>query len=479
MYSRQTTRVLGIVFAAFLAGCSETPVQSPPSAPPVSLAPAVEEGSASFFFPIEIPLSEVQRTLEQALPPRMTDERQQELTAGLQEDFYRYVIDRGPIEAGFAGGRITFAIPIKGTLTIGGRLRPVPLGRGLPVQETVDFSGWVRGTASPAITPGWQPDPQPTAQLDLGRAELRILDVFSVRVVSFLEGRLNPILNQELKEAATRLLENLGLRRRAETAWRDLHVTRRAALDEDVWIRFQPTGISLAPVTEGGNALRTGLGITGRIRLSMGKKPPQSSPASPTPLPPLALDGPRTGGFEMELPVVASGEDLARVAGRALQGLRFRTDRTREIVIDTARLGVEGDRLALALDFHTEGKGSGHSGTMILRGRPAFDASLRALRLMDLQYALDKGDLGLRLLDRLHRAELLARLEKDARLDLAPLLSRAERETAQALQGLFPPGFKGTVKVEPVQVLGVGVANGAMWARCRVAGRTSALVPSR
>jgi hypothetical protein len=431
----------------------------------------MEEGRASFFFPVEIPLSEVRRALEQALPPRMTDERQQDLTAGLREDFYRYTIDRGPLEAEFSEGRITFAIPIKGTLTIGGRLRPVPLGRGLPVEETVDFSGWVRGTASPAITPDWRPDPQPTAQLDLGRAELRILDVFSVRVVSFLESRLNPILNQELRQASTRLQENLGLRRRAETAWRDLHVTRRAALDEDVWIRFQPTRISLAPITEGVNALRTGLGITGRIALSLGQKP---SPSPPTPLPPLVLNGPRTGGFEMEVPVVASGEDLARVAGRALQGLRFRTSRTRQGVIDAASLKAEADRLVLALDFHTEGRGA-HKGRVILRGRPVFDTASKSLRLADLQYDLEKGDLGLRLLDRLNRNELRERLEKSARLDLAPVLASAEQETAQAIRDLFPTGFQGEVKVEPLQILGVGVAGGTVWARCRVAGRTSAL----
>ena len=464
-----------LALAALLAGCSEAPVQTPPSvSPAISLAP-MEEGRASFFFPLEIPLSEVRRTLEQALPPRMTDERQQELTAGLREDFYRYTIDRGPIEAGFSGERITFAIPIQGTLTIGGRLRPVPLGRGVPVQETVHFSGWVRGTAAPAITSDWRPDPQPTAQLDLGRAELRILDVFSVRVVSFLEGRLNPILNQELRQAATRLQENLGLRRRAETAWRDLHVTRQAALDEAVWIRFQPTGISLAPMTDNGSALRTGLGITGGIALSIGKKPLQSSP---TPLPPLVLDGPRTGGFEMEVPVAASGEDLARVAGRALQGLRFRTSRTRQGVIDTATLKAEGDRLVLALDFHTEGRGA-HKGRVILRGRPVFDAVSKSLRLADLQYDLEKGDLGLRLLDRLNRNELRERLEKSARLDLSPLLATAEQETARAIQDLFPAGFQGEVKVEPLQILGMGVAGGTVWARCRVKGTTSALVPGR
>ncbi len=470
-----------LLFAALLAGCAGAP--PPPSVSPTSPVMEMEEGSASFFFPIEIPLAEVNRALEAALPPRMADERQQELTAGLREDYYRYGIDRGPIDAGFADGRITFDVPIRGSLTVGGRLRPVPLGRGIPVQETVDFSGWVRGTASPAITTDWQPDPQPTAQLDLGRAELKILDVFSVRVVSFLETRLNPILNRELKQAATKLLADLGLRRRAETAWRDLHVSRRAGradrAGDNLWIRFQPTAISLAPIGETNGALRTGLGITGRIALTVGKAP---APPVPTPLPPLTLatlDTPRAGGFELEVPIAASGEDLARVATRALQGLRFRTSGTRQGrqgIIDAATLKAEAGRLVLALDFHTEGRGS-HRGRVILRGRPTFDAATKSLRLADLQYDLEKGDLGLRLLDRLNRNELRERLEKSARLDLAPLLADVGKETADAIRDLFPAGFRGDVRVEPVQVLGVGVAEGTVWARCRVVGTTTALVP--
>jgi hypothetical protein len=436
----------------------------------------MEEGRASFFFPLDIPLTQVRRTIEETLPPRMSDERQQELAEGLREDFYRYAIERGPVEVGFAGERITFAIPIKGTLTVGGRLRPVPLGRGLPVQETVDFSGWVRGTASPSITPDWQPDPRPTAQLDLGRAELRVLDVFSVRVVSFLEGRLNPVLNQELRQAATRLVEDLGLRRKAETAWRDLHVTRRAVPGENVWIRFQPTGLSLARIAGSTDRLHTGLGISGRISLTVGAAPAQLQ--QPAPLPPLVLDGPRSGGFEMEVPVAAAPEELSRVAGRAFQGLRFRADRSRDVVIETASLGAAGDRLVLTLDFRMEGGGA-HSGRMILRGHPAFDAASKALRLSGLQYDLTKGDLGLRLFDRLHRAELVERLEKNARLDLAPLLDQAERESARALQGLIPQGLKGEVRVEPVQILGVGVADGTVWARCRVVGTTSPLALRR
>jgi hypothetical protein len=62
-----------------------------------------------------------------------------------------------------------------------------------------------------------------------------------------------------------------------------------------------------------------------------------------------------------------------------------------------------------------------------------------------------------------------------ARLDLAPLLGQAERATGEAVRGLFPPGARGTVKVEPVHVLAIGIAGGSVWARCRVTGSISPL----
>ena len=85
------------------------------------------------------------------------------------------------------------------------------------------------------------------------------------------------------------------------------------------------------------------------------------------------------------------------------------------------------------------------------------------------------GRILLRLADRLHRAELLKGLQKAAHLDLAPLLAPAERHTARAIQGLFPPGLQGEVRVEPVRILGVGIAGGSVRARCRMAGRISPL----
>jgi hypothetical protein len=457
-------RAAGLLLALLLAGCSGARVQTPsgPAPVPAPSLPPAQAGTASFFFPVSIPLSEMRRIVEASLPSRLADERKQEISGAIQEDFYRYDLERGPVEVGFSGEWLSFSFPVHGRLTLGGRLG------GLPVQETVELSGRVRGTASLAIGPDWRPEPRPAAQIELDRADLKVLGAFSVSVRSLLEERLNPVLNRELRKATGRLLADLSLRRKAEDAWRSLHVARRAVAGESLWIRFQPLGISLARITEREGRLQTGIGISGQLSLSLGVA---MTPPAVTLLPPLRIDAERAGGFELEAPVAASPQELSRWADRALRGRRFRLDRKREMEVTGAGLGVDGDRLVLALDFRTEGR----DGRLVLRGRPVLDPGTSVLRLADLQYDLASGGLFLRLADRFHRAELLAGLQKAARLDLAPLLAPAERETARAIQDLFPPGFHGEVRIEPIHLLGVGITGGTVWARCRMAGRISPL----
>ncbi|MFL6196480.1 MAG: DUF4403 family protein [Thermoanaerobaculia bacterium] len=456
--------LLGLALALF-AGCAGEKAGSPPAVSPPEVSMLPGEGSASFFFPVEIPLAEAKRIVEARLPRTMRDERRQEIASGITDDFFRYTLERGDVELGVAGEWITFSFPVRGKLTVGGRLLAAP------VAETVNIEGLVRGTVSPAITADWKPDPRPAARIELSQAEIRVLSLFSINVRTFLESQLNPILNRELRGAADQVMAGFDLRRKAEEAWRSLHVARRALDGENLWIRFQPTALTLVPVIGREGALRTGIGIAGRIAMSLGGgvKPPAIGP-----LPPLRLDGHRSGGFAIEVPIAAEAGELSQVLDRSLRGSRFRAGGSREIEITAAALRPAGDLLALSLDFKTVERRPG-TGTFVLRGRPVFDAAANAVRLADLQYDLASGSLFLRLADRLHRAEILEGLRKRALLDLGPLLERARRESEAAVGNLLPAGLKGDVKVEPLEVLGIGVSGGAVWARCKVTGTTSPL----
>ena len=464
---------LALLTAATLALGACATVPSAPELPAPS-RPLTDPGTASFFFPVEVPLAELGRMLDAAVPRRMADTRKEEVADALREDFYRYEVERGPVEVGSTGEWLTFRFAIRGKVTVGGRLRPIPLGRGVPVEETIELDGEVFGTAVPSVGPDWRLDLSPTAQISLTRADLMLLDVVPVNLRTLLEEKLNPVLNRELRNAAGQSAAGLVLRKEAEAAWRALHFSRKGLNGEALSIRFQPAEITLTKISESGGVLRTGLGISGEVSMALGGEvtPP---PVSPLP-PPRQVEG-GEGRFELEIPVVATPEELSGLLDRSLRGSRHRLGRSRSMIVTAAKVEADGDRLLVLLDFQEGQSGSGAGGTLRLRGRPVFDPAKNVLRIADLQHDLATKNLRLRVASRLHREKLLKGLEKAARLDFTPTLRDLEAEARTALRDVLRPrGVRGEVTLEPVQVLSVGVADGAVYARCRVAGRTPALV---
>lgn len=464
--------VLLAAAALALGACATAPLPSPEI--PAS-SRLTEPGTASFFFPVEVPLAELGRMLDASVPKRMADTRKEEVAETLREDFYRYEVERGPIEVGSSGEHLTFRFPVRGKITIGGRLRPIPLGRGLPVEETIDLDGEVFGTAVPSVKADWRLDLSPVAQISLARADLMLLDVVPVNLRSLLEEKLNPVLNRELRGAAGAAAAGLILRKEAEAAWRALHFSRQGLNGENLWLRFQPSEISLAKISEVGGVLRTGIGISGQVSMALGG---EGKPPSVSPLPPPRLVEGGEGRFELEIPLVASPAELSGLLNQSLKGSRHKLGRSRSMTVTAAKVEPEGDRLLISLDFEeSQSKsGGGAGGTLRLRGRPVFDPAKNLLRIADLRYDLATKSLRLRIANRLHREKLLKGLEKAARLDFTPTLRELEAEARTALRDVLRPrGVRGEVTLEPVQVLAVGVADGAVYARCRVAGATPAL----
>jgi hypothetical protein len=445
-----------------LSACRSAQVVSPV----VPAGPVVETGRASFFFPVQIPLTQVRKALEDAIPRRLRGEQSEELSSALEGDAYRYDVERGDIVAGFHDGRITFGFTVRGTVTVTGRLRTVPV----PIRESVELSGALLGSARPALTPDWEADPDPEARLELDRADIKVLGV-PVSLRGPLEEKINPALSRELKKAGGQLLSGLALRDKAREAWTALHFSRRALPDDNLWIRFRPDDVTVSRVTEKDGVLRSGIGISGEVSMVLGKA--LDAPAV-TPLPPPETVDGGDGRFELDVPLQASPAELTALADRSLRGFRYRRGE-QELTVRAAAVSAEGDRLLLTLDFEaTRGKRKS-PGQLLLEGRPLFDPRTDLLTFSDLKVRLAAKDLRLRLANRFHKADLLKAVAKRARLDLGPILGNAEREARAAILGLLPKDIRGEVRLEPVTILSVGVSGGAVVARCRVAGRTGAL----
>lgn len=484
--------LVALLLAGLLAACSpsssrspDIAVEPPPPGPASAAPPEIEEGRLSLFLPWQIPLSDLQQAVEAETPRYFADERKDDIASWLRDDFYRYRLARGPIELGLAGDRLTFRIPLAGSITLGGKIL-----FGVPLQETVELTGTVTGTARPALTPDWQLQLHPEAQLRLDQADLVLPGQAKLDLRGILAPRLDGSLQNLLTEAGNRLGSSLGLRRRAESVWSELHFVRQILPDENLWFRFQPRSVGSAPlrIDAGAATLTGGLAIEGRTALVLQPRTAPLAPPAPTPMPelvpvatlPAGLTAADRGKIEVDLPIAATAAELSPWAARAFRNQRFRLDKRREMTVADASLGTAEDELILALDFSTSPTGKSAErqarGRIYLRGRPRFDPESRRLRLEDLQFDLATRSLLLRLAEWLHRPQLLAQLQRRADLDVAPLLAQAQEEAEKAMRNLrWPAGLRGGIRLDPIAVNGLEVKHGRVIVRCRITGTTTPL----
>ena len=437
-----------LLAAALLTACARpAPVLIDPPAPPPGVRILPDDvGHASFFLPVEVPLTEVRRRVEASVPRQIEEQRREEYSPLLEEESWRLLATRGVLDVGFAADRFVFRFPVVGRLTFAGRLRPVRV----PVRESVDFSGVVTGWVQPALAPDWQLRLDSHAQLDLSRAEVEVFKVVKVGLRGLLQDEIDPILDREFRKAAERAVADWKLREQAAAAWKALHFSQEVLDGEGLWLRFRPQEVRIAPLRAEGGRLRTGLSIAGQVHLGFSQGAHgAAAPPAPAPLPPPGVLAEPSGRLEIEVPVLASDADLSRLAAKRLQGIRHKVGGY-EMDISGASLRVLGDGLLVALDFQARGPfARGARGRLFLRGQPVFDPQAKVLRLAGLDYDLATRSRLLHTAGWLLRSDLLASLERETRFDVAAILRDADRQAQEAVQGLrFPAGLKGEVRLD-------------------------------
>ncbi len=267
------------------------------------------------------------------------------------------------------------------------------------------------------------------------------------------------------------------LREQAAAAWKALHFSQEVLDGENLWLRFRPEEVRVAPLRAAGDRLRTGFAIAGEVHLGFprGARGAASPPAL-APLPSPGVLAEPSGRLEIDVPVLASDADLSRLAAKRLQGARHRVG-AYEMDISGASLRVLGDGLLVALDFQARGPlARGARGRLFLRGQPVFDPQQKVLRLAGLDYDLATRSRLLHAADWLLRSDLLSSLERETRFDVAATVREADRKAQAAVKSLrFPGGLQGEIRLESATVSDLVVSDGYLYARCRITGTSTPL----
>jgi len=276
---------------------------------------------------------------------------------------------------------------------------------------------------------------------------------------------LGPVLERGLAaslDAAAAALDRAFAEQAAEkdrfaAFWRAL--ARPFEIAPGAWLEMRPTAAAAGPIGGDGEALGTAIAFTLAPRVTVGATPL----AVETEPPPLRLGAPAPARMVLDLPVLASFEEVSRRLQQDLAGVEISVLPGRSVRIVSAT--VTGAGAALAIDL---GLAGAIEGVAHLVGRPVLEAGGAAVRFTDLRATVETSGRLAQAMSGVTEKALILAVESYARIDLGDHLENVRRGLAAALNREVAPGLWLQGEVDRPRVDSFGPVAGGLEVRLRV-----------
>ncbi len=298
-----------LVLIAMLGGTAAVANDKPPLAPDAA-APAT--APASISAELQFDLAALDRALEQRVPRRLASFRDRTTSCWHRRIFGRmvnvdctysgYVERIGPISLRTEDGRLVATAPLSGSVSAQGTHRLARMLKGAAQGQMTVYA-----TARPQLRPDW------SVALDV-REGFRWTEPPTLAILGFrinLERYVEPRIRSELARVKSNVeagARALGIRGKAEAAWREAFAAIKIADAPELWLRTTPQSIAFSGVRAAGRVLEGAVEITGTTETVAGPGP---AAPTPTPLPQLAREVAQPGRFEIIVPLTI-GYDAVR-----------------------------------------------------------------------------------------------------------------------------------------------------------------------
>lgn len=279
---------------------------------------------------------------------------------------------------------------------------------------------------------------------------------------------LGPALEQGLAaslDAAATALDRGFAERAAERArfaglWKALD--RPVEIVPGAWLEMRPSDAAAGPIDGDAEGLRSSVALTLAPRVIVGPAPP----AGGTEPPPLRLGAPGPSGMNLQLPVVASFEEVTRRLQGDLLGTEIPVLPGRSLRIVSVSVAGAGPALAIDLGLADAVEGIAH-----VVGRPQLEAGGAVVRFTDLRATVETSGRLARAMSGVTEKALVLAVESYARIDLGDHLENVRRGLAAALNRQAAPGLWLQGEVDPPRVESFGPVAGGLEIRLRVEAR--------
>jgi hypothetical protein len=421
--------------------------------------PAVPRSSA-IIAPVAITLAAIRDAADRGTPRNFAGKAANPAEQILQNADINWTAARGPISAAGAGGVLTLATPLTGTLNITGSLSSKVTGAvgdvlgGLlganaakqigsinikNVNASAEIKGNVAMTARPQLAVNWRVEPNLTAQVDLSDTSLTVAGA-RVSVPAQMKPVIDKAVNDQLAGVEARLRNDPALENNARAQWaklcRSIPLQGAASSLPPLWLELRPTKAIAAQPRIDASAMTLTLGLEAETRITSA----QTKPDCPFPAT-LVVVPPAPGRVSIGVPIDMPFTELSKLLEAQFAGKTFPEDGSGSVDVTVKRAGIaaSGDRLLISLLVNAKAKksffGFGGEATLHIWGRPALDQAQQVLRLTDIELAVE-SEAAFGLLGTAARAAapyLQTALADKAVVDLKPFASNAQKRIAAVI----------------------------------------------
>ena len=415
MLTRRSLLTATCLIALAMAGCNRNGGNAAP--PRVDAAASLPSESSTIVVPVDAPLADLQRALDEQTPKQLwkIDQHQDKCVAAQRVNLgiakLKVVPDlgcrivgqvvRGPITLGGSGSTLRITLPVTATISankVGGL-----------VSKTATGAAIIHATARLSIAGNWQPAAKVTIDYDWSTPPG--IDFLGKRIefVDKADERLKPVI-ASLEKSLPGQLAKLNLRAKLADAWKQgftsLQLNRA---NPPAWMRITPRALGFGGYHVNGRSLELVLAAEALTETFVGDRP--ADPAA-TPLPP---PSPVTGakGLQFFIPVLADYAQLEPVVQRTLMKRAAKGITLKGVGPVDAQFGKVTIYATtaghLAIGVETKVKAQGHrwastKGTIWLTAIPFNQPGSQLVRARDVQIASDTDS---------HVANLLVALFND------------------------------------------------------------------
>jgi len=375
--------------------------------------------------PIEIPLSEVERKINEQLGNLLFEDNSLDNNGG--DNLMLKVNKRLPLSIEAKGGnQFNIKVPVNIWAKAGWKVEK--FGLTVAKYEETQFDIDINFLTRISLDQNWKITTTTTPNGYKWISEPKVkIGFFDVPITSIIE----KIVDRELPNV-TQIIDSevgkINLKPQVETAWKAVQSPFLINEAYQAWLKVTPLEIMMTPLSNKGRSVKVGLGIKASTETFIGNKPSDAVMAA---IPGLKLVNQLEEKFEVGLIAQIPYNQARKLAMDQTGGktYEFMDGKYKITVVDLDFYG-QGDFLVVAATL----TGS-LNGKVFLKGKPIFDPTTNSLKMSDLDYDLDTKNKLARTADWLAHGKFLKLMEPYFSISVASQLEEAKKMIQKNLAG--------------------------------------------